>query len=158
MSTTEPTMLSAFDVAAGQASAAARVRLVACHLERGAGATSRVTVAFTEPVTGASLLSRKEGPTCVGGDLRLAALATLDALSHCADNALRLELVGVKPMRAFDTNLMVVALLAGYNGEVTRVVGTAIVEDDQLAGVARATLHALNRLVAPHLMRLDPFA
>ena len=61
-------------------------------------------------------------------------------------------------MRAFDTNLMVVALLAYQNGEVTRVIGTAITEDDQLAGVARATLHAVNRLVAPHLMRLDPFA
>ena len=158
MAPTELTMMSAFDAAAGQAASPVRLRLVSCRLERGAGATSRVTAEFAEPVTGAPLVCRQEGATCVGGDLRLAALATLDALSHCVDGAIRLELVGVKPMRAFDTNLMVVALLAYQNGEVTRVIGTAITEDDQLAGVARATLHAVNRLVAPHLMRLDPFA
>ena len=158
MASTELTMMSAFDAASRQASSPVRLRLVSCRLERAAGATSRVTAEFAEPATGEPLICRQEGVTCVGGDLRLAALATLDALTHCIDGALRFELIGVKPMRAFDTNLMVVALLAHQNGTVTRVVGTAIAENDQLDGVARATLHAVNRLVAPHMMRLDPFA
>ncbi len=133
-----------------------RLRLVSCRLERAAGATSRVTAEFAEPITGRELVYRQEGATCVGGDLRLAALATLDAVAHAIDGELKLELVGVKPVRAFDTNLMVVALLSHQDGQRTRVVGTAIAEGDPLEGVARATLHAVNRLIAPYLTRLDP--
>ena len=34
------------------------------------------------------------------------------------------------------------------------MVGAAIAEDDLLVGTARATLHAVNRLAAPLLMRI----
>jgi hypothetical protein len=148
---------SAFDVHPTGATTTPRLHLVSCALERGRGATSRVTVEFSQSHLAVPLVCRQEGPTCVGGDLRLAALATLDAVTQSTDSDVRLELVGVKPMRAFDTNLMVVALLALRDGASTRIVGTAIAEDDQLMGVARATLHAVNRLIAPHLTRLDPF-
>lgn len=158
MAVTDLTMTSAFDAGMHPASPQLRLRLVSCRLERAAGATSRVTAEFLEPITGRPIICRQEGATCVGGDLRLAALATLDAVANAIDGELKLELVGVKPLRAFDTNLMVVALLLHQDGQTTRVVGTAIAEDDPLDGVARATLHAVNRLIAPYLTRLDPLA
>jgi hypothetical protein len=136
----------------------ARLRLSSCRLDREAGALSRVTVEFRADVGDRPLICRREGPTCAGGDLRLAALATLDAVLETTSASLRFELVGVKPLRAFDTNLIVVGILVHRDGTVTRVVGTAIADDDVLAGVARATLHAVNRLVTPPLTTTDRFA
>ncbi len=156
MALSDLTTPTTFDAGVSPAASPVRLRLVSCQLERTAGAMSRVTAEFAEPGTGAPLICRQEGATCVGGDLRLAALATLDAVLHCGGGAIGFELVGVKPIRAFDTNLLVVALLANRHGTVTRVVGTAIADDDQLSGVARATLHAVNRLLVPHLARLEP--
>ena len=136
-------------------SASSRLRLLSCQLERAPGARSRVTVAFADGDDGAPLVRHEEGPTCTGGDLRLAALATLAAVSHATAGTLRLELVGVKSMRAFDTTVMVVGLLAHLDGVTSRVIGTAVADEDALAGVARATLHALNRLAEPRIARTD---
>ncbi len=158
MAVPESTTISAFDSGLSAASEPVRLRLVSCRLDRTAGAQSRVSVEFALPFGDETIVFRQQGPTCIGGDLRLAALATLDAVAQVAQGSLALELVGVKPVRAFDTNLMVVALLAHGDGRTRRIVGTAIAEDDALAGVARATLHAVNRLLAPHLTRLAPFA
>ncbi len=157
MTLPELSTMSAFDTGLSVASEPVRLRLLSCRLDRSAGARSRVSVEFAQPFGGETVVYKQEGPTCIGGDLRLAALATLDAVAHAAQGSMELELVGVKPMRAFDTNLMVVALLTHGDGLTRRVIGTAIAEDDALAGVARATLHAVNRLLAPHLTRLDPF-
>ncbi len=158
MAATEQTTANSFDASRAATRSPARLQLIGCRLERGPAATSRVFVQFADIESDATLEYRQEGATCLGGDLRLAAIATIDAVSQASNGELRLELVGVKPVRAFDTNLMVVALLAHRDGTTCRVVGTAISDNDQLTGVARATLHAVNRLVAPHLTRLDPFA
>lgn len=61
----------------------------------------------------------------------------------------RLELIGVKPVRAFDTNLIVVAVLALSRGRSSRVVGSAIADENLEIGTARATLHALIGLASP---------
>ena len=86
--------------------------------------------------------------------MRLVALATMDAIQHATSGALRLELIGVKPIRAFDTNLVVVAAIAHHADKSTRVVGAAIADEDPLVGTARATLHAVNRLASPLLTRI----
>jgi hypothetical protein len=158
MTVTEQPTSSAFDTARASTPWPVRLQLLGCRLERGPAATSRVSVQFADPDSDEMVEYRQEGVACPGGDLRLAALATLDAVTRTSGGTTRLELVGVKPVRAFDTNLMVVALIAHRDGITSRVVGTAISDSDQLTGVARATLHAVNRLVAPHLTRLDPFA
>lgn len=97
---------------------------------------------------------RIAGSASPAGDLRLMALATLDAVTQATCGALRLELVGVKPLRAFDENLVVVAVNVHHEGVVHRVVGSAIADDDPVVGTAKATLHAINRLASPLLARL----
>jgi hypothetical protein len=129
--------------------AANRLRLLSCRLERGPVATSRVSVEFEGPADSQRIVSRQEGSACPGGDLRLAALATLHAITQATGGALTFELIGVKPVRAFDTTVMMVAVFAQHGGDVTRIVGAAIVEDDQLVATARAALHAANRLSSP---------
>jgi hypothetical protein len=131
-----------------------RLRLVDCRVEHARGALSRAVVECDGPAAGQRTIGRQEGSTCPGGDLRLAALATLDAVAQATCGALRLELIGVKPLRAFDTNIVVVAAMAHHEGKTTRIVGAAMAEEDVLVGTARATLHAVNRLASPLLTRL----
>jgi hypothetical protein len=133
---------------------AVRLRLVACKVEHARGAMSRAIAEFEGRVDGERIEGRKEGSTCPGGDLRLAALATMDAIQQATSSALRLELIGVKPIRAFDTNIVVVAAIAHHGGSTIRVVGAAIADEDPLVGTARATLHAVNRLASPLLTRI----
>lgn len=137
---------------------AQRLRLVSCRLERGPIATSRVSVEFEGPAESQRIVSRQEGSACPGGDLRLAALATLHAITQATGGALTFELIGVKPVRAFDTTVMMVAIFAQHGGAVTRIVGAAIVEDDQLVATARAALHAANRLSSPLFDQLPSVA
>ncbi len=134
---------------------AARVRLLDCRIERvkSRSATSRVMVEFAGPATDQRIRCAQEGPACPGGDLRLAALATFEALSQLTGGALTFDLIGVKPVRAFDTTVMLVAAISRHEDIRTRIVGVAIVDDDQLASTARATLHAANRLVTGILSR-----
>lgn len=136
---------------------ALRVRLVDCRLERRPVAVSRVVVEFDGPGDRDRITCTREGQSCPAGDLRLAALATMDALSEATLGALQLELIGAKPVRAFDTTLLVVAAIARHEGMVTKIVGAAIVDDDVLLATSRATLAALNRLASPLLARLLPY-
>lgn len=138
--------------------AAHRLRLLSCRLERGPVATSRVSVEFEGPAESQRIVSRQEGSACPGGDLRLAALATLHAITQATGGALTFELIGVKPVRAFDTTVMMVAVFAQHGDVVTRIVGAAIVEDDQLVATARAALHAANRLSSPLFDQLPSVA
>lgn len=142
------------DASIDQIDSTIRLRLVGCRVEHARGAITRAVVECDGPATGQRTIGRQEGSTCPGGDLRLAALATLDAVAQATCGALRLDLIGVKPLRAFDTNIVVVAVLAHHEGKVTRIVGAAMAEDDALIGTARAALHAVNRLASPLLTRL----
>jgi hypothetical protein len=153
---TLPAILSAsnLDPRLEQTESAVRLRLVCCRVEHGRGAMTHALVECEGPTPGRSTTGRQQGSTCPGGDLRLAALATLDAISQATCGALRLELIGVKPMRAFDTNLVVVAVIAHHEGQTTRIVGAALADEDAVVGTARATLHAVNRLASPLLARL----
>jgi hypothetical protein len=128
-----------------------RLRFVACRLERAAAAMTRVTVEIDGPAYGQRIESRAEGSTCVGGDLRLAAQAMLEALVQATQGALRFELIGVKPIRCFDTNVVVAAVIAHFDGMSRRLVGTAIADEDPITGAALAALNATNRVVAPIL-------
>lgn len=132
------------------------MRLVSCRLERGPAATSRVSVEIEGPAESQRIRCQQEGSACSGGDLRLAALATLNAIAQATGGALTFELIGVKPVRAFDTTVMMLAVFARLGGTVTRIVGVAIVEDDQLVATARAALHASRLLSSPLLDQL-PF-
>ncbi|MEP6765509.1 MAG: hypothetical protein ABJB66_14435 [Gemmatimonadaceae bacterium] len=129
-----------------------RLRFVSCRMERAAAAMTRVSVELDGPLQGQRISSRAEGTTCVGGDMRLAAQAMLDGLSKATKGAVRFELIGVKPIRAFDTNVVVAAVMAYGDGMTRRLVGTAIVDEDAITGAALAALNATNRVVAPLLV------
>jgi hypothetical protein len=94
------------------------------------------------------------------GTMRAAVDATLRALTPLCDGRLRLELRGVRSMRAFDALLMIVALTARVVSDADsdeesargsdryRLIGTvAAPEEDLVRGTVMAVLDAANRVV-----------
>lgn len=128
-----------------------RLRLVACRTERIAGGNSAVTVEFQVPGSETTFASRASGTASPSGDLRLAAVATVSAVTRATNGSFTAEVIGAKALRAFDATIVVVALLADVEGKTRHLVGAAVVQDDLGSSVALATLHAVNRLVAPLL-------
>lgn len=87
-------------------------------------------------------------PEVSPGDLRCAALATVDALHKAMgdiDNSL--ELIGARAVRAFDAHVVIVALSVNANGRTRRLVGSFLAEKDLARGAAIAVLSATNRLL-----------
>ena len=83
-------------------------------------------------------------------ELRTAALAAVDALERVTEGPLNVRLAGVKQVRAFDAELMVVSL---YRPGPTpqKFLGTVLVSADPRKAAALAVLHALNRTLGNYL-------
>lgn len=86
--------------------------------------------------------------------LRTAALATLDAIEAILGEKADFRLIGVKPFRAFDADLIVVSINR-QGPPLQRLVGAALADPDGLQGTAFAVLHALNRVLGNFLSTTD---
>ena len=83
-----------------------------------------------------------------GGELRCAALATVNAIHKTASESEQiLEFIGARAVKAFDATVVIVSLWARLGGGKRRLVGTYIAEDDKAKGAALAVLNATNRLL-----------
>jgi hypothetical protein len=85
------------------------------------------------------------------GDARLVAEATLKATEVWSGDALGFELVGVKPLRAFDAVVMVVSATVTRGAAPQRLLGCAVSADDQARAIALATLSTVNGVVGRHI-------
>ena len=92
-------------------------------------------------------VGRALGQSSPLGDFRVAAEAALNALMSFAKGALQFELLGIKQMRAFDENLIIVSIAMRQDGKLTRLVGCYLVGDDTRRGAALAVLNATNRVL-----------
>ena len=79
------------------------------------------------------------------GDLRTSADAALRALEQFSKGALAFELIGVKVMRAFDANIVIVSVHVRSGGDGRRLLGCHLADGDPLRGAVLAVLHATNR-------------
>ena len=77
-------------------------------------------------------------------ELRTAAIAAVNALDAVVGESLQVKVVGVKQVRAFDTELMVVSMHRTGN-PTTRLVGAVPGGRDPRASAAIAVLNGLNR-------------
>lgn len=77
------------------------------------------------------------------------------ALEDFAPDAAGLELLGVKQVRAFDSNLAVVSIGMRAGGSMLRLVGCYLASDDVNRGAAIAVLNATNRVVGPEVLRIE---
>jgi hypothetical protein len=98
-----------------------------------------------EWLDGERVVGRADGVTSPVGDLRIVAEAALRAIEEFSRGALRFELVGVKTMRAFDANIVIVSVISTGQGGPQRLLGCHLAEQDALRSAVVAILHATNR-------------
>jgi hypothetical protein len=106
---------------------------------------ARVTLSWQdiEEFTGES-----EGLGSQSGELRCAAEACVHALTKAVRSEVRFELLGVKAVRAFDANVVIVSLSLPSGDQTQRLVGCFLTEDaDPTRGAALAVLNATNRVL-----------
>jgi hypothetical protein len=85
-------------------------------------------------------------------ELRTVAAATLGAISALVPQQLGIRLAGVKQVRAFDADLLVVSLYRP-DAQPHNLVGAVVASDDSRRAAANAVLNALNRLLGNYLVR-----
>lgn len=83
-------------------------------------------------------------------ELRTAAHAALAAVENVTGEALQLRLVGVKNLRAFDGELVVVSIFGGESRRT--MLGAVLAGSDPFRATAIAVLMALNRLLGNYLV------
>ncbi|HEX4932096.1 MAG TPA: hypothetical protein VFV33_02885 [Gemmatimonadaceae bacterium] len=103
---------------------------------------------------GDSVVGRAEGISAPLGDVRLAAEATLRAIEDFSRGTVKFDLLGVKQMRAFDANVVIVSVHCvsgdvgdGEHGRERRLLGCHLADEDPLRGAVIATLQATNRML-----------
>ena len=100
-----------------------------------------------EWVDGVRVVGRAEGQTSELGDLRIAAEAALRALESFSDQALVFELIGVKLLRAFDANVVIVSVGVKRGEGPGKLLGCYLAERDIPRGAVLAVLNATNRVL-----------
>ena len=124
-----------------------RLRFTNFVFHRAPSGTCRSEVEL-EWLEGERVTGKAEGVTSTLGDLRVAADAALRAIERFSDGTLRFELVGVKTMRAFDANIVIVSVIGTHGGgPQQRLLGCHLAEDDPLRSAVVAVLHATNRVL-----------
>ena len=84
-------------------------------------------------------------------DLRVAAEAAIRALHTFAKGELAFELLGVKSIRAFDANVIIVSVAVKHGPGPQRLVGVCLVENDPVHGAVLAVLNATNRVLGNYI-------
>ena len=110
----------------------------------------RCTVQVELEYSGKRYVGRTEGQSSPIGDLRLGAEAAMQAVESFAQGRLGLELMGIKLVRAFDANVVVVSCTQ-RSSRGTRLVGCYLADRDPVRGSALAVLNATNRILGNFL-------
>ena len=120
-----------------------RVRFGSALAERRPG--SRVRVSVEVSFEDRSHVAETEGIGTETIEIRLAALATLEAIREVTGTP-PFRLVGVKQMHAFDADVILVAL-RDPEIEGTRYIGAVPVRTSHVAAAAAAVMDATNRVL-----------
>jgi len=123
-----------------------RLRFTDFRFDRTPSGRSSATVQF-EWIEGDPIMGKATGQTSELGDLRIASEAALRAIETFSQGAFKLELLGVKLIRAFDSNVIIVAISVIKEDGAVRLLGCTLAERDPLHGSVIAVLHATNRLL-----------
>lgn len=126
---------------------AGRLRLVGYRCARTQASVCRVEVEL-EDSAGNRTGGAAEGALAFAGELRIAAEATLRALEAARPGLPRFDLLGVKTLRAFDVNVVIVAVATQRLGVPTRLLGCVQSAGDQDRAAVLAVLDATNRVCA----------
>jgi hypothetical protein len=116
--------------------------------------SGQTTCEVTLELDGRKHVGQCTGPSSPLGDLRISADACLRALAGFS-GGIEFELMAVKHIRAFDSNLAIVSIAHRQDGTTYPLVGCYLAKDDVCRGSAIAVLNATNRLLGISLQRTD---
>jgi len=123
-----------------------RLRFAEFELERLPTGRCRARVLLTHQGQ-LEFTGQSEGLTSPAGELRCSAQACVTALTEAVSGKVKFDLLGVKAVRAFDANVVIVSL-ATHGADIRRrVVGSVLTEDDMPRAAALAVLAATNRIL-----------
>ncbi len=125
-----------------------RVRFVG--VERWLLPEARVRVRVSLEWDGEVHVGEEEGEASAPLEMRTAAAAAVRAVQGISAEDLRLRLIGIKQIRAFDQEITVVSLLRN-TGSPQRLVGAVLTTENPLRTAALAVLNALNRVLGNYL-------
>lgn len=129
-----------------------RIRFEGLDVQRAGGRfTARVSLRWYD---GRVASGRGEDQDTEIGAMRAVAAATAGALEQAVEDRVRLRLVGVKTVSAFDAVLVVVALSSRLDDHEQQLVGSCVIKEDLEHAAARAVLSATNRLLGSNLIYL----
>ena len=96
---------------------------------------------------GQTVVGVAESTAKMSGELRSAALATVDAVCQAVGTpGSEVEFLGVRLVKAFEATVVIVALAVPQrDGAKRRLVGAYLADDDVVRGAAIAVLNATNR-------------
>jgi hypothetical protein len=100
-----------------------------------------------EWIDGIRVRGEASGQSSPTVDLRVAAEAALRAIETFSEHSLAFELIGVKAVRAFDANVIIVSIANKKPEGPRRLLGSALVESDPARGAVVAVLTATNRVL-----------
>jgi hypothetical protein len=100
-----------------------------------------------EWLDGMRVQGKATGTSSELGDLRCAAEAAIDAIERFSESALELELLGVKALRAFDANIVIVSVEVKRGEGPRRLLGSYLAEQDPIRASVVAVLNATNRVL-----------
>jgi hypothetical protein len=121
-----------------------RVRFNNFELKR--SQSGQCSAEVTLEMDGALHRGKSAGPSSPLGDLRISAEACLRALAGCCGDD-GFELMAVKHIRAFDSNLAIVSISHRQGAAMYPLVGVYLAKDDVCRGAAIAVLNATNRIL-----------
>ena len=123
-----------------------RLRFVDFHFTRtpAGQCTAEVELEWLE---GSRVRGTASGQSSPMGDLRIAAEAALRALETFTEGGLQLELIGIKAMRAFDANIIIVSVGVLRGEGPRKLLGCYLAERDPIRASVVAVLNATNRLL-----------
>ena len=122
-----------------------RLRFADLRARRTAG--NRYTVEVELEWEGARVCGCATGQSSEMADLQIAADAVLRAIETFTADAFLFEIIGVKTVRAFDANVVIVAVDVKRGGGPRRLLGAVLAETDSARGAVLATLNATNRVL-----------
>jgi hypothetical protein len=112
----------------------------------------QTTAEVTLELDGKKHVGQATGPSSPLGDLRISADACLRALSGFSAG-MEFELMAVKHIRAFDSNLAIVSITHRQDGTNYPLVGCYLAREDVCRGAAIAVLNATNRVLGISMQR-----
>lgn len=130
-----------------------RIRFEALDLQRrpGSKVSAKVTLAWNPDK---QVAGEAEDDDSEIGQLRCAAAATARALESAVADRVKLNVMGIRTIQAFDAVIVVVLLSGRFSSHTQRVLGSALITGRPVHAAARAVLSATNRLLRESMIFL----